>query len=318
MQDIQKCKSPVRVQNFRSSFSYGKEDVIIMKQTNITPIAATTDFVYSDELDSVSLGTNIANLSNIAPEQLVCLKANVAEISSVKSITTQYGKTLRKQEVFLTDPMGSIKLILWENHVNTLESNKTYKLQNLRLKYSKGERYLNTAKSEEFHYEQTPMFEGKLAVVDHGIGDLSASKICGEIIGVHSASKNLSCVSCSKKVKAKSEKIGNCENCKLMQKLDSCSSQWYLRVLVQNKDLKSQKVRLSMFNQCVKKLCKYLGSHVNVNTISEEEIVFFILESGKSFNITYDNVDNKMTDIEDDEEEEDTTGVEVGSEIISD
>jgi ssDNA-binding replication factor A large subunit len=302
LKNIEQCKSPVRVKDFRTSASYGgKEDLVITKKTSITPLPST-DFAYSDDVSSLgSVSSNIVGLGNIAAEQLVSFKAYVAEISSVRSVRTQSGHGLRKQDVVLSDPTGSIKLTLWEDYVDTLEKNQTYNLENVRLKVSKQERYVNTAKGEKFVYKEATPFEGKLIGIDGDLGKLTESNVCGEIIGVLNTTKNPSCISCSRKVRAKSASIGTCENssCKLMQKLDNCGLQWCVRVLVQKQDDKSEKMRLTMFNQCVQKLLRYIKeTDDNVIITSEEELVCSILESSKCFNITYDNVDNKILDIE--------------------
>ena len=69
--------------------------------------------------------------------------------------------------------------------------------------------------------------------------------------------------------------------------------------MVQKQDDKSEKMRLTMFNQCVQKLLRYIKeTDDNVIITSEEKLVCSILESSKCFNITYDNVDNKILDIE--------------------
>ena len=226
----------------------------------------------------------------------------------MKRITTQNGCSLRKQKVNITDTGGSIKLVLLLNLCYgkiMLISSKETKLtnfQDMRLKVSKMEQYLNTPKSEKCHFEETTPFLGDLVVVDHHVANLSESVISGEIVGIQSISRNLSRVLCSRKVTAKSETIGNCESCKLTQKIGSCGTQWHLRVVVQNVKLKTEKLKLVMFNQAVQKLATLLGKSVDLSSISEEDLVFFILESEKVFDIGY-NVDNKIIDIDCQEKE---------------
>ena len=83
-----------------------------------------------------------------------------------------------------------------------------------------------------------------------------------------------------------------------MQKIGSCGAQWNLRAVVQNVKNKKQNLKLATFNQAIQKLATLLGMDVDLSTISEEDLVLFILESGKVFDIVYDNVDNKSIDIE--------------------
>ena len=188
--------------------------------------------------------------------------------------------------------------MLWGDYVDSLERNKTYKFQDLCLKVSKMERYLNTPKSEKCHFEETTPFLGNVVTVDHRVANLSKSVISAKILDIQTISKNFSCVSCSRKVKAKSATIGSCESCNLMQKIGSCGELWYLRAVVQNVTNKKENLKLAMFNQAIQKLATLLGMDVDLSTISEH-LILFILESSNSLDIVYDNVDNKVIDIVD-------------------
>ena len=82
---VEKSKSPIRLQHFRSSTSYGQEDIVILKHSTVTPIFPTDDLVYSDKFQSQSVDCSIADLSNVAAEQLVSLKGFVVEITYEKN-----------------------------------------------------------------------------------------------------------------------------------------------------------------------------------------------------------------------------------------
>lgn len=81
----------------------------------------------------------------------------------------------------LRDPSGTIKLVLWQQYVNTLIVNTTYVLQNMRLKVYNDERYLNTPKNEEFKPTQVEAFEQPLPEPEHVIDTPSIS---GKIVGI--------------------------------------------------------------------------------------------------------------------------------------
>ena len=89
---------------------------------------------------------------------------------------------LSKQEVTTRrDPTSSVKVILWESWVNSLKSNKTYLLQNLKVKTNKNERYLNTAKDEKFLFQEIEPFQVPLADVDP---TNETASITGKIVAV--------------------------------------------------------------------------------------------------------------------------------------
>jgi hypothetical protein len=190
----------------------------VTKYTKITPLARDQlSFQYSDELTQKSKITDISSLTKIAKEQLV---------SGVKTLVKHDNTELKKQELVIRDNKGSIELVLWNEYVDLLETNKTYILTNLRLKESKFGRYVNTPKSEKFSFEETTAFTEPLVAIEENVKELTTSTVMAKIIGVQSATRNLLCVSCHKKVIQKSgSKIGTCESqgCKLVQKVKDVS-----------------------------------------------------------------------------------------------
>ena len=83
-------------------------------------------------------------------------------MSALKRISTQFQGTLSKQEVYLTDCSGGIKLVLWETNVEALKLDTTCILKNLKVKESKQMRYLNSSKDIEFEYSETTPFKEPL------------------------------------------------------------------------------------------------------------------------------------------------------------
>ncbi len=97
------------------------------------------------------------------------------------------------------------------------------------MKESKYGRYINTAKSDKFKFEETTPFTEPLVDIED-IEQITTSTINAKIIRVTSVTNNLMCVSCHKTVTPKAgSKIGNCNNCKMMQRISSCGSSWTVR-----------------------------------------------------------------------------------------
>ena len=94
-------------------------------------------------------------------------------------------------------------------------------LTNLRLKDSKFGLHVNTPKSQEFTFEESAPFSGPLVQLEDNIQQLTTTTLLGKIIGVQSATRNLLCISCYKKVTQKpGSNVATCQGqgCKLMQK----------------------------------------------------------------------------------------------------
>lgn len=189
----QKGRTAVRLHNITSFIKDDSESIITQNNTTVQPVVVP--FAHQDAATSSSL-PSLSSLQEVSKEQLLDVKAKVSSITAVKTINSRYGYALQRQEVILVDHTTSIKLILWQEHCNKLEDQKTYALQNLRLKESNGSRYLNTPKSEQFLFKEIPSFTQDLAQVTTEIESLTQRKVSGKIIGVQHASKSLSCTSC--------------------------------------------------------------------------------------------------------------------------
>ena len=234
LKTLQQTKSPVKITNYNTSANNGKEDIILLSKTKITPITSDdSNFPYSGELTAATgILPNLLALEKLAAEQLVTIKAQVAQMSSVKTLRTQHQGVLKKQELLIRDTTTSVKLLLWENNVDMLELNKTYILQNIKIKRSKNEMYLNTTKDDKFTFSETTTFTAPLIAVEDHVK--TTSTITARVLGIHQASQTLACVSCHRKVipVPDDDVLGQCEACKLTQAINLCESKWYLRALV--------------------------------------------------------------------------------------
>ena len=84
IQDFEKSKSPVKLENFDKNTFRGNEDIIIRRNTKITPVNVNeVNFEYPDICDG-TLAT-ISQLDKIAVEQLVTFKAEGGIYGSIKS-----------------------------------------------------------------------------------------------------------------------------------------------------------------------------------------------------------------------------------------
>ena len=277
-------KSHTKISNYSISTKYGSKDIVMNKQTILTPLTTAT-FDYK----TLNNANSIATLWQVAPEQLVTIKGKVTQLSATKTVILQTAP-VKNQPCYLIDPSGFMKLILWGSHTDTIEQNQTYVFNNIRVKVTKDERYLNTPKSEQqcTITEAAPFVEA-LPVVDVVSSTIETT---AQILGVTNVTKN-QCCSCYKKIVMK-WKLAFCENCKMSQKSSRCNTQWYLRIYVEVNADPQKKLRLSVFNDAVKKLqnlCKL------VEMPSEESLIESILELD-TLMITYDCQTNKLIDVE--------------------
>ena len=99
----------MKLQNYKISAT---NDITIHQKSCLSPLDnipfATSDVIITNDVTSISA------LMNVIPEQIITHKAQVTHVSPVTVVITQNHDPLRKQEVMLWDPSGTMKLILWE------------------------------------------------------------------------------------------------------------------------------------------------------------------------------------------------------------
>ena len=277
-------KSPVKIKKFSISQRYGRDDVVINKYTTITPSTTTFDYVSQDDMITIN------SLRQVAPEQLVCIKGNVVRLSSTKTVVLQTSH-VKKQEGYIADPTGYIKIIFWGSHTDAIEEGLTYVFNKLRVKVSQNQMYLNTPKQEdECVITSAEPFDKPLPTVEE---QSTTKEIVASILGVYGINQYKSCRSCSKKVTVKAN-LSFCEHCKLSQKTSKCSTQWFLRLYVETTSRPVENIRLTLYNDVANKLftlCNLEGEP------TEDQIIESILELD-DMKIVYDAQSHKLIDIE--------------------
>ena len=165
----------------------------------------------------------------ISPNQLLTLKGKLVHLQELQDVNVQ-GRVLKKVSGVLIDPYGSTKITLWEGDIDKVEEGGTYKFKNLRLKKSKfnQELFVNPAK-EDSAITKCAAFEKPLVVPENVPEEFTTTSIVGEVLGVSDIRLDYCRVKCNRCVKI--QKIVACDNnkCKLIQKLERCNKQWFLK-----------------------------------------------------------------------------------------
>lgn len=146
--------------------------------------------------------------------------------------------------------------------MDCVEEGGTYLFTNLRIKenYYTSEKLLNTAKNG-FQVEQAPPFDEDLPEVQPSLANLSVKETKVSIIGIKTVSTYFSCRACSKKLE-KDENLMKCTSCKLKQKANPTTKQFYARIFVEDVARKSDTFYLSFFNNHIQKLLQTQGKEI--------------------------------------------------------
>ena len=231
---------------------------------------------------------SVSTLSRVAGEQLVCVKGEVRQLSATKTVVFDE-TSAKKQQCFIVDPSGFIKLVLYGKHTDTVEEGKVYQFKKVRVKATKNERYVNTPKNEnECVISATQSFSEALPIVENTASPIIEGS--GKILGITNISKTQCCCSCNKKIVIHGN-LATCESCKMVQKATSCKVQWYLRLFI---EISEQKLRLTSFNDTANKLLNICDL---APTATPEEFIEHLLDLDVLL-MSYDVQTNKIINVD--------------------
>ena len=111
---IKKCSSWMKVQLFRI-----QKQIFLLIQSKKTSAKLTT-------IKSIHERSSIDEYVNVVAHA-------VLDSNGVQDVTTKFGMK-KKQEVLPYDDSGSIKLALWNNHIDYLKEDGNYRFKDLRIK----------------------------------------------------------------------------------------------------------------------------------------------------------------------------------------
>ena len=145
MSAYQDDQKPIKVHKFRISST---NDIMFDQKTIISPTVLDTDDAFKPNLVPSDSLTTLSSINKAMPEQFVTIKALVHTLRAPKTISTKRNQTLLKQEGIIADPNDQIKIVLWEDQVDSITEGKTYLFKNIIVKENNNkERYVNPPKS---------------------------------------------------------------------------------------------------------------------------------------------------------------------------
>lgn len=288
--DSQEKSAPIKIKKFMDDKKEGSSDILMGDFVSVELLAPEdVDF---EKKNLIPTDLNLSMLPSISPQQLITLKAKVICLQDAQMINTPQS-SLKKADGVLVDQHGTVKIILWEGDIDKVENGKTYQFNNLRLKKNKftGELYVNPAKGNST-ISECGAFETTLDIPEDVPVELTTCMIDGEIVGLADVKLDHCCIKCNKPLQPK--KVAKCENvrCKLVQKLEKCKRQWYVKALVEVGDVT---MYLLFRHNCVMQALK-IHNGKEIGNLSEESISEILLSLPKLY-ITYNktNVVDSVT-----------------------
>lgn len=277
-------KSPVKIRKFEFNTKFN--NVVITKNTIIEHYKEPINFTCADSTAPVT----VSDLYAISPGQLVNVTAKVTHMTGVKVIKMDDG-TLKQTRAILVDPTGSIKVVFWQEWVDSVEDGETYTFTNLRVKedYHSHEKFVNTAKAG-CKIEASVPFTQPLPDVKISLTDIATKEATISVVGVKTVSKYFSCNTCSRKLEERGIKY-YCRSCNMKQK--PVNDQWFCKLRV--KDSSSQQFNISVFHPEMLKLLQTQGKAM-LPTLTTDEVEDILLDI-TNVHITMNVQQGKLVDI---------------------
>lgn len=90
-------------------------------------------------MTSTTTTTTVGSLKDLKAGQLLTLTAMANNLGSIKELNKRAtGEKVNIRECQITDPTGSVMLVLWASFADNIVDGQTYKFSNLRLKSENG------------------------------------------------------------------------------------------------------------------------------------------------------------------------------------
>ena len=281
---VSESQSPIKISKLSSNIN--NNDVIVNQNSNVT-LLKDAPFLPDDRFKKDSV-LSLNDLLNLAQGQIVAVKAHVTRLYSETTHKTRSGEEIPRQEVIISDSTNSIKLVLYDQDVNTLTEGKSYILKNVRLYTFKDKVYVNSTAERKFDFEEIDTISDP---IDVNVG--TEVKMLCKIVGVASIHLTRFCVSCTKKLNIVDfDKTIDCNHCHGTMLVDSCRVTISFTLILNDID-KNKNIQLYFPSD----KCGQLRKIIDFSLEDDKCIAKALLEFPNIFEIFFDIVSNTVLDV---------------------
>lgn len=271
----------------RNLFDPEKMDVVVNKRSKIEPAQNSEITFECNTMRENDTTTKIENINSIAENVIICVNGRLAfQMDSVEKVMVRGHEMEMMERCIITDNAGSIRITLWEGHINSVQNNVCYHLTNVRVKEYDNRKYLTTTLNtiikevkEEFPYSTEEELNNLFQIV---------TVVAETIEMMDGVKKQYSCKKCGKiltEVTSDVVKIMTCKYCGVLQQLMTCSVTKSLRFAIQ--DGSSALLWLTAFEKFLDDILAQLPGGLSLASNNDEDICMKQFEM-KNFNVQYD------------------------------
>ena len=172
--------------------------------------------------------------------------------------------SIDKKDLTVVDLTGSIRVVLWGDYCEKeVVKDNTYIFKRFRYRSNKFGNYINTLKDGTCSIDEYNSFKEILAEAD--MAELSEMDGQLTLLANEKTNKTYICLKCSAKIVLVVSVTARCSNCKGLNKLKNCTSNFYMKILFKNE--KGEKLSLSLFCQTVLKMLALVNKEWSVEDI---------------------------------------------------
>ena len=224
-----------------NSFSEQMEEFKVLKQAKIVPTKTT--FQYNTAIGS-SLHTVEEALSG-GLYKTIDIKVKVMSKATNKQAIVYNGKQIMKVDCIVADHTNTIKLVLWEEHIDKVDCGKTYLFKTVKIRIFDDTKYLSTNQST------TIELQSDLQDINLNANDIKDNIIEGQCIGIQ-LKKQPACVACNtcfEEPLPTDNPTMTCKSCKITTLSTTCNHKLVCQMMVKTKSGKLQ--NYTCFNDAI-------------------------------------------------------------------
>ena len=232
---------PVAIKRQRSLDGY---EVVLSKRCKITSSMAQFDDNIPDMEESMF--KKIEDIINDCKvEDCINVRVKVVKLGEIDEVSKD-GQLLKKQSVSVADSSGIMDVMLWQQSVDDLKLNCSYKLIGVRVKKSI---FLSMSTSTVVQISED-IGNAMLATDIDSVKPHKAAVTVGEIIGCDNVQVYHSCCFCKGRLNTPSNDIATCTSCEATCRVSKCSKEIHCILLLQKKD-SDETIKLTAFSKHV-------------------------------------------------------------------
>ena len=215
-------------------------ELLASKKTTVE--ASSKEFALPSNLKEIDSSTavhveSLSEINNTPVNQPITIVGKVIGIeSAVKLSSKNHPDGLTKQDCRIADTCGSFRLVLWEDKIDSLTVNKTYKFENVTVRSYNNNKYVSLSQASSVKEVEDI---GEVIVPsdsNYKQAFVSQKVIEGEVTGVSSVDSYSSCFSCMGKVKELNQMVGECTKCTMKVKLSRCEKSVAVKMTIESID----------------------------------------------------------------------------------